>query len=619
MRQSRGRVGRRGRVALALLVVVLGMAGAIVVARKPLAHWAVARALAGAGIGPASFRVDGVGLSGIGIAGVSIGSPAWLTADRVDTTFTLAGLLGGRAGAVTISGVRWTVDARGERVDWGLEPPPGGASGPFDLPCDTIELRGATIRALMADAEHDLSLDGRVSRSGPGAATGAFEAGWQDVSVTIEGSLAADGTRTKIDARGDVTIGADSASWTAAGLQDSATATATLDAEITTSSLAQRVGDVSLSVINGRIGAHVTLGAGGATGSTLAVRAGEIRAGAIVLRAADAHATLVSPSAAEVRFGASGEGWELPAALASVGWKASVDEPGSYVVSADARTDRPATFKAPSVGATGSVDDVRVTARALAGRSGVRLLDGRASAEGVSAQAGDAALSDGRAEAALTDGSTVRVTSLSGVLSDGAVLGVEPFAWEIGERRVAATLTATNLSLAHWLPVITNNRATGEGRVSGGVDLALDWSDGPVRLVRLDGSLRANPEHGFIQASDADALGDLLERQDPRFATDEVMRPVRDKIVGAMRDFEFHALTADLSRDGDRTTALTYLSGFGRHGEDPQGINLTLDLHVQDSFVGLASRLAAKARIRDATGAALEDFFGGPAGAKEDR
>lgn len=619
MRQSRGRVGRRRRALVAVLACVLASAGALVVARKPLAHWVVSRALAGAGIGPAHFRVDGVGLGGIGIAEVSIGSRVWLSADRVDVTLTVAGLMGGRAGALTISGARWTVDARGERVDWGHKPAPGGASGPFDLPCDTIELRGATIRALLPDAEHEVSLDGLASRSGPGAATGAFAARWKDISVAMQGSLASSGSRMTLDARGDITLGAESASWTATAFHDSATASATIDAEITTASLTQRVGEFSLTVTDGRVGAHLALGAGGATGSTLALRAGEIRAGAIVVRGADAHATLVSPSAAEVRFGASGDGWELPAALATVRWEASSEKPGSYVVSADARSDRPATFTAPSIGATGSVEDVRVAARALAGRAGARLLDGRASMEGVSAQAGDAALSDGRAEATLTDGSSVRIAGVSGVLSDGSVVGADPFEWTIGDRRIGARLTATNLSLAHWLPVITNDRATGEGRVSGGVDLAVDWSDGTVRLVRLDGSLRADPEHGFIQASDADALGDLLERQDPRFATDEVMRPVRDKIVSAMRDFEFHALTADLSRDGDRTTALTYLSGFGRHGEDPQGINLTLDLHVQDSFVGLASRLAAKARIRDATGAALEDFFGGPGGAKEDR
>jgi len=87
------------------------------------------------------------------------------------------------------------------------------------------------------------------------------------------------------------------------------------------------------------------------------------------------------------------------------------------------------------------------------------------------------------------------------------------------------------------------------------------------------------------------------------------MGPVREKIIAALRDFAFQKLSVDLSRRGDRTTALTYLSGFGRHGEDPQGLNLTLDVNVQDSFLGLASRIAAKGRIKESAQTALEEFF----------
>ena len=89
----------------------------------------------------------------------------------------------------------------------------------------------------------------------------------------------------------------------------------------------------------------------------------------------------------------------------------------------------------------------------------------------------------------------------------------------------------------------------------------------------------------------------------------EILFFIRDKIVEALRDFAYKTLTVDLSRKGDRTVALTYLSGFGRHGADPQGLNLTLDLHVQDAVLDLASRIAAKSEVTKAARTALEDFF----------
>ena len=118
------------------------------------------------------------------------------------------------------------------------------------------------------------------------------------------------------------------------------------------------------------------------------------------------------------------------------------------------------------------------------------------------------------------------------------------------------------------------------------------------------------------------------------FIGDRVIRPVQDGVppppsdhdhgepapppaavpirVPALQDFAFKKLTVDLSREGDTTVALTYLSGFGRHGDDPQGINLTLDLHADDDFVDIASRLVSKSEVTKAAKDALEAFFKDP-------
>jgi hypothetical protein len=224
-------------------------------------------------------------------------------------------------------------------------------------------------------------------------------------------------------------------------------------------------------------------------------------------------------------------------------------------------------------------------------------------------QAGDVKASDARVELTTLDGETISIENLSAVIGDGGTVEVSPFSWSVGTPNVTSRITVKNMNLAHWLPILTNDRATGEGRVSGSVDAAVDWSQGSFRVSELKGELKADPDDGYIQAKDAAALGDLLEKQDPRFAEGGMLAPVREKIIAALTDFAFKTLKVDLSRRGNKTIAMTYLSGFGRHGEDPQGLNLTLDLHVQDSFLGMAARLAAKARMSESAGTALEGFF----------
>jgi hypothetical protein len=85
---------------------------------------------------------------------------------------------------------------------------------------------------------------------------------------------------------------------------------------------------------------------------------------------------------------------------------------------------------------------------------------------------------------------------------------------------------------------------------------------------------------------------------------------VREKIVAALQDFAFTRLAVDFSREGENTLAGVSISGFGRHGADPQGLNLTINLHVQDALVNLASRVAALSKAQSAAADALDRFFG---------
>jgi len=323
----------------------------------------------------------------------------------------------------------------------------------------------------------------------------------------------------------------------------------------------------------------------------------------------------------EFRVESSGESWAMPGLRAGLSWESTggAGEGGSTTFVGTVRTESPVTIDVKSSGMSGAVDSMVANLRVLRDAAGVRLLDAKLAVGGGSLRAGDVAMSEGRVEAVMRDAKTVEVTSLGAVVGDGSTVVAEPFRWDVGTTQIAGRVNVRNLNLAVWLPIVTSNRATGEGRVSGSVDVGADWSEGSITLTELKGEIGADPEHGFIQTTDAEALGDLLEKQDPRFAADGMLFSVREKIIAALRDFAFKKLTVDLSRRGDRTKALTYLSGFGRHGEDPQGLNLTLDVSVQDAFIDMASRIAAKGRIKKSAGAELDDFFGDAAAAAKEK
>jgi hypothetical protein len=486
---SRGsrRVLTRKRLLIALFITIGIVAVGWLTGRYALARGAVQRALAAGGLEPAAFQVRSVGLSSVQLTNLSVGSTPWITANSVEATFSLRGLLAGRAGTIRLSGVQWTIESRGGAINWGYKPAGNRGAGTLDLPFDAIELSGSVIRVATDDRRHDIQVEGGVARAG-----------------------------------GDTTL--------------------------------------------------------------------------------------------ELWLSAAGENWEVPRVRGSV-QRGPVDTAAmpipATILTAVIQTERPLSLDLRAAGVTGLVRSVEASARVQMDGSGMHVLDGRATLQGASLEAGDLALSDGHAEVVAPDAETLQIKSLAAVIGDGSDLRVEPLTLKLAERRVQARLTMENLSLLHWLPIITANHATGEGRVSGHVDVTIDWSSGSLKLAGLTGSLRADPEHGFIQTTDADALAELLERQDPRFATDQVMRPVRDKIIAALRDFRFTKLTVDLSRPEDHTVALTYLSGFGRHGEDPQGLNLTLDLHVHDSFASLAARIAGKSRMKGEARRALDSFFQG--------
>ena len=490
----------RRRVFLGAAGLVFATVAAAILARRTIAEWAIRRTLAASGLSPAAFTVHSIGPDSIVLEGLSIGDTPWLTAGRVHAAVSLNDLAAGRVSRLEVRDAVWTVRIDDGRVAWGVTPREGaGATTTLDLPCDRVDIAGATIRL-----------------ETPGQAPS---------TVQLTGTL----TRTS---RGGA------------------------------------------SEINAQLAAHsLQAGYGGAE---------------VVLARTDITASV------NAQEQASGDD----------------DASGSRIAVA-IRTATPLDFEWPASGIAGSVGAVRADARFAIDAGGFRVIDGALAAEHGVLQAGDVEVTDAALQLALRSAREVEVKSLTAVLGEGGTVTADPFVFDPTAPHPVARLTLDNISIADWLPLLSAGHATGEGRVSGRVEAGVDLTGEVPQLTHLAGDLHADPSHGFVQVIEADAIGDMLDRQDPRFATDPMMRPVRDRIVAALRDFAFQSLSLELSRKDGRTYAPAYISGRGRHGLDPQEINLTLDVQADDAWIDLFARLATQSRMRKAATDALEQFFGG--------
>ncbi|MCC6427218.1 MAG: hypothetical protein IT435_10405 [Phycisphaerales bacterium] len=621
---------RRRLLLLAAILPVIALL-AIWLARFQIARWALDRALLATGISPATYRIDSIGLSSLRLSAISLGPQPWLKADQIDVSYTLPGLLNKRLGNIHFTGIDYTVTSRDGTLDWGY--PTGKGSGPIiiNLPIDLIDLADTRIHLIRDGATTDILLSGQITPTRTGSLTATLNLLALDRALTLNADIQTTPQRIAIKVGGQLgptttppptatptTIApTTTGKWNATITRDQAAGDLDLTLAATLNSINEQLNTTTLLASNADLSAHTRLINNQPTGTTTTLRINNLKLPGFTLPTLSVQATQLSSSTADLTLAITGEGWDLPEARISAQWQSPTPAststptptaPQPTILTANLTTPRPAHIDMQSAGISGLIESLAGAIR-IELTPAFRIVDGSLTLDRGSLKIADASITDAHAHIVMPNPDLLEVRALDALIDDGSSLRFEPFTWQTSTKRIQTRLLAANLNLNHWLPIISRNRATGQGRVSGNADIAIDWSSGKLKIADVKGSLRADPSHGFIQVADADALGELLEKQDPRFATDEVMRPVRDKIISALRDFAFKTLTIDLSRTRDRTIALTYISGFGRHGEDPQGLNLTLDLHVQDAFLDLAARIAAKSKVTESAGKALEDFF----------
>lgn len=139
--------------------------------------------------------------------------------------------------------------------------------------------------------------------------------------------------------------------------------------------------------------------------------------------------------------------------------------------------------------------------------------------------------------------------------------------------RFETTLYAEQLSLKEILAFAAEGRATGEGVMSGKLPVAVDWP----RVQLGQGYLRSQSPAGELQVLDTQLLADTMERSDPRFTSDPDLAEVKNRVVRALADFEYDALTFNFEEESGGLVRIN-THGKGRAGERPQELDLTLNV-----------------------------------------
>lgn len=194
-------------------------------------------------------------------------------------------------------------------------------------------------------------------------------------------------------------------------------------------------------------------------------------------------------------------------------------------------------------------------------------------------------------ETEITDGAIVLAAEDGEILVDRLALRAgelgafeaAPFRFDPDRPEIRTTLRGRDMSLARWVELLAGGRAEAEGTLAGEVDVTLREIEGDWNIFVGDGSFVAQPapaEDRWIRVEDAERLREILETHDPRFATDERLREVRDRIVEALKDFTYDQLRVEFLVENGERVARIVTSGRGRVGPQPQEIgSLTVNLH----------------------------------------
>ncbi len=173
----------------------------------------------------------------------------------------------------------------------------------------------------------------------------------------------------------------------------------------------------------------------------------------------------------------------------------------------------------------------------------------------------------------------------------GGEVRADPFTIDPSHPVIDTTVIVQRVHLQDAVAVLTGGRATGDGTVSGAVPIRVDW---PTSVTFGDGFLRADGS-GNLRLGDAtNKFGQLLEKSNPRFASDPTLGELKTDILDAVQNFDFHLLEVRFHKTGTEQSAMIKLYGRGNSGARVP-VNLGLNVYWNEQDV--ADYLKAQSRV----------------------
>jgi hypothetical protein len=158
-----------------------------------------------------------------------------------------------------------------------------------------------------------------------------------------------------------------------------------------------------------------------------------------------------------------------------------------------------------------------------------------------------------------------------------------------GVGSVPATIAFDQVSLQEWLELLSKGRVTGEGRMTGTVDVVLHTV--PRLDIDLQGGQVAAIQGGLVRFLEDDDTKELIRQHAEQIAAASGHgNVVKERIVGALEEFEYSALEFRIVREPDAAVTLqVHAAGQGR--KVPQQLELDLNLHGIDAALDAAIAL----------------------------
>jgi hypothetical protein len=162
---------------------------------------------------------------------------------------------------------------------------------------------------------------------------------------------------------------------------------------------------------------------------------------------------------------------------------------------------------------------------------------------------------------------------------EGGKIHTSAFRVDSSPNSLTMALEGEGLSLKSILETFLPAEASGDGQLYGRLQIRIRWP----RIAFGDGFLYSAPGGGSLAlGSDLlTALGDTMNGNDPRFATDPQYKQIKAKLLEAVADFQYDVLKLDIHAQPDSLVTQVYLNGHGRQ-QNGQPLTLTVNLYNID-------------------------------------